>query len=124
LISFSFTREVKLTFLSRNIKYILTRSSGRAFTVFHWCFDFGTVAGPTISALIAAHTNWTYTYKWTAGLIGAAIIPVFFFLEETSWGREEGAVNIPPPVNFFAGRIATFFPGNRVTPKTTLTQTV
>jgi MFS family permease len=22
---------------------------GRAFTVFHWCFDFGTVAGPTLS---------------------------------------------------------------------------
>jgi MFS family permease len=25
---------------------------GRAFTVFHWCFDFGTVAGPTISVCI------------------------------------------------------------------------
>jgi MFS family permease len=106
------------------MKYLLTSGAGRAFTVFHWCFDFGTVAGPTISALIAAHTNWTYTYKWTAGLVGAAIIPVFFFLEETSWNREEGAVNITPPVNFFASRIATFFPGNKVTPKITLTQMV
>ena len=80
--------------------------------------------GPTISALIAAYTNWTYTYKWTAGLVGAAIVPVFFLLQETSWDRDEEAVNTPPPVNFLAGRIATFFPGNRVTHKTTFAQTV
>jgi hypothetical protein len=98
--------------------------SGRAFTVFHWCFDFGTVAGPTLSALIAARTDWTYTYKWTAGLVAASTLLVFFFLQETSWDREEGAVNYPPPANFFAGRIATFFPGNRVSPKTTFAQTV
>ena len=92
--------------------------------MFHWCFDFGTVAGPTLSALIAARTDWTYTYKWTAGLVAASILLVFFFLLETSWDREEGAVNYPPPANYFAGRIATFFPGNRVSPKTTFAQTV
>ncbi len=42
------------------------------------------LVGPTISALIAANTNWTYTYKWTAGLVGASIVTVFLFLEETS----------------------------------------
>jgi hypothetical protein len=98
--------------------------SGRAFTVFHWCFDFGTVAGPTLSALIAANTNWTYTYKWTTGLVGAAIVLVFIFLEETSWDRGEGVVNLVPAANFFANRIATFLPGSRVTSKTTFAQTV
>jgi MFS family permease len=44
---------------------------GRAFTVFHWCFDFGTVAGPTISAFIDAKTSWTNAYKWSAGLVGS-----------------------------------------------------
>ena len=103
---------------------ILIEDLGRAFTLFHWCFDFGTVAGPTLSALIAAHTNWTYTYKWTAGLVGTAIILAFLLLEETSWNREEGAVNIPPTSKFIRSRFATFFPGNRVTPTTTSAQTV
>ncbi|KAE9379667.1 MFS general substrate transporter [Stipitochalara longipes BDJ] len=97
---------------------------GRAFTIFHWCFDFGTVAGPTLSALIAAHTDWTYTYKWTAGLVGAAIILVFLFLQETSWNRAKGATNTPSPAKFLASRIATFFPGIRVTPNTTFAQTL
>ena len=97
---------------------------GRAFTVFSWCFDFGTVAGPTLSALISANTNWTNAYKWTAGLVGFTLITVFLFLHETSWDRTPGAINPAPPTSFFANRIATFFPGNRVTPKTTFVKTV
>ena len=97
---------------------------GRAFNVFHWCFDFGTVAGPTISALIAAKTNWTYTYKWTAGLVAASIVAVFLFLEETSWDRSPDAIKKVLPQAFFASRIASFFPGNKVAPKTSLIKMV
>ena len=82
------------------------------------------MAGPTLSALIAANTNWTYTYKWTTGLVGAAIVLVFLFLEETSWDRGEGVVNLVPAANFFTNRIATFLPGTRVTSGTTFAQTV
>ncbi|KAM3084098.1 hypothetical protein ACMFMG_001796 [Clarireedia jacksonii] len=90
---------------------------GRAFTVFHWCFDFGTVAGPTISALISANTTWRNTYWWTAGLAFLAAVLVVLFLHETSWNREPHAVNPDSPASFVANRIATFLPGTRVTPK-------
>jgi MFS family permease len=97
---------------------------GRAFTVFHWCFDFGTVAGPTISALISANTTWRNAYWWTAGLAFLAAVLVFLFLHETSWNRELDAVNPNPPSSFIGNRIATFLPGTKVTPKTTFARTV
>ncbi|KAF5868208.1 putative polyamine transporter protein [Botrytis fragariae] len=97
---------------------------GRAFTVFHWCFDFGTVAGPTLSALISAKSVWMNAYRWTAGLVGLAVILVFLFLHETSWDRTPGAMNPDPPSSFIANRIATFLPGTKVTPKTSFSQTL
>jgi len=97
---------------------------GRAYTIFHWCFDFGTVASPTISALITANSSWTNTYKWTAGLLGFTIILFFIFMHETWWNRNPGAKNPEPPKSFLANRIATFFPGTRVTPRTSFSQFV
>ncbi|KAI9642425.1 hypothetical protein NHQ30_009230 [Ciborinia camelliae] len=97
---------------------------GRAFTVFYWCFDFGTVAGPTLSALISAKSVWMNAYRWTSGLVGLAVIFVFLFLHETSWDRTPGAVNPDPPSSFIANRMATFLPGTKVTPKTSLSQTL
>jgi MFS family permease len=97
---------------------------GRAFTVFHWCFSFGTVAGPTLSAFISAKGSWTYAYWWTAGLAGLTLFPVFFFLHDTTWDRNANAVNTPAPTNFFANRFATFCMRATVTPKISITQTV
>jgi MFS family permease len=97
---------------------------GRAFTAFHWCFSFGTVAGPTLSAFISSAGSWTYTYWWTAGLLGFTLFPVFFFLHETSWNRNVDGVNIPAPQGFFANRFSTFCMGSKVTPETTFLKTV
>jgi MFS family permease len=97
---------------------------GRAFTIFHWSFDFGTVAGPTISAFISANTSWTYAYWWTAGLVGFALFPVFLFLHDTSWNRENEAINRPLPGGFLANRFATFCVGTKVTPKTSFHEIV
>ncbi|KAF7885854.1 uncharacterized protein EAF02_004363 [Botrytis sinoallii] len=92
--------------------------------VFHWCFDFGTVAGPISSALISAKSEWMNAYRWTAGLVDLAVILVFLFLHETSWDRTPGAVNPDPPSSFIANRIATFLPGTKVTSRTSFSQTL
>ena len=98
---------------------------GRAFTIFHWFFDFGTVAGPTLSAFIASTGSWTYSFWWTAGLAGLALIVSFVFLHETYWDREPGADNsYDAPTSFVANRIATFLPGTKATPYTSFAQTV
>jgi len=97
---------------------------GRAFTAFHWCLNFGSVAGPTLSAYISSNRSWTLEFWWTVGLLGVAIISCLLFMHETAWVREPDAVNSPAPDGFFANRFATFFPGTRVTPKSSARQTV
>jgi MFS family permease len=97
---------------------------GRAFTVFHWCLNFGSVAGPTLSAFISSDRSWTLEFWWTVGLLGFTIILCFLFMHETAWIREADAVNAAAPEGFVANRIATFLPGNKVTPKSSLRQTV
>jgi MFS family permease len=97
---------------------------GRAFTVFHWCFSFGTVAGPTLSAFVSAKGSWTGAYWWTAALVGATLMPVFAFLDNTSWDRGVNVVNVPAIDGFFASRFATFCLGTKSTPKTSFAETV
>lgn len=97
---------------------------GRAFNVFHFWFDFGTVAGPTIGGLIVARSTWPNAYWFTTGLTGLALITVFLFLHETTWDRTPGATNKTAPTNFITNRVATFFPGTQVTPKTTVAKVV
>jgi len=92
---------------------------GRAFTAFHWCLNFGSMAGPTLSAFIAANRSWTLEFWWTVGLVGAAVICCFFFLHETAWDRENEGNNPSVIDGFVANRFATFFVGDRVTPKST-----
>ncbi|KAE8441863.1 hypothetical protein EG329_004218 [Mollisiaceae sp. DMI_Dod_QoI] len=96
---------------------------GRAFTAFHWCLNFGSIAGPTLSAFVSSNKSWTYEFWWTVGLLGFTIILCLLFMHETSWVREPDAINAPAPEGFIANRIATFFPGNKVTPKSTWRQT-
>jgi MFS family permease len=97
---------------------------GRAFTIFHWCLNFGSVAGPTASAFIAGNRSWTLEFWWTVGLVGFTCLLCLLFMHETSWNREPGAVNNPAPEGFLTNRFATFFPGSKVAPKTTLRETV
>ncbi|RDW80542.1 hypothetical protein BP5796_05240 [Coleophoma crateriformis] len=95
---------------------------GRAFTVFHFFFDFGTIAGPAISGLIAARSSWTAAYWWTAALAGVAFITVFIFLRDTTWDRSPGADNPPQPESFWKNRASTFLPGTAITKKSTGSQ--
>lgn len=98
---------------------------GRAFTVFHWCFSFGTVAGPTLSAFISASRSWTDAYWWTAGLVGFTLFPVFFFLHDTSYdSRTNNIGGVQAPIGFWSNRLATFLMGSKVTLKTSSSQIV
>lgn len=98
---------------------------GRAFTIFHYCFDFGTVAGPTLGAFVESAGSWTFLYWFTTGLSCLALIVGFLFLHETAWDREPGADHSrAPPESFVANRIATFFPGTKVAPYISFLDTV
>lgn len=97
---------------------------GRAFTAFHWSLNFGSMAGPTISAFIVASRSWTLEFWWTAGLVGFAAVCCFYFLYDTSWERDHEELNPPAIDGFVANRFATFFPGTKVTPRSTMRQTV
>ncbi|KAJ5762168.1 uncharacterized protein N7511_005550, partial [Penicillium nucicola] len=87
---------------------------GRAFTVLHMSFLFGTIAGPTFSGFVSAHSFFPVEFWWTVGLLGFTLICCFFLLEETGFDRECPEKNPNIPSERMANRIATFFPGNRV----------
>jgi len=97
---------------------------GRAFTAFHWCLNFGSMAGPTLSAFVAANRSWTLEYWWTVALVGLAATCCFLFMYETSWVRDGDAFNPPAIEGFLPNRAATFLPGTKVTPKSSTKQTV
>ncbi|OQD84685.1 hypothetical protein PENANT_c012G01696 [Penicillium antarcticum] len=60
---------------------------GRAFTVLHMAFLFGTIAGPTFSGFVSAHSFFPVEFWWTVGLLGFTLLCCFFFLEETGFDR-------------------------------------
>lgn len=101
---------------------------GRFFTYFYWAVDFGTVAGPTLGAFIgsASGANWTDAFWWSAGLAGVAVIMMFLFVQETHWNREDEAENefYVTPSGFVASRVATYFPGTKVTPRVSALEVV
>lgn len=101
---------------------------GRVFTIFHLALNFGASAGPTFSGFIAANHYWPIEYWWSVAILGVTAILVFLFLEETSFDRTEGAINMTPPEGFVANRIQTFLPflpgRNSVVKPTTLSETV
>lgn len=90
---------------------------GRAFAVFEVLIIFAVVGGGTLGGFIAQTNPWNYVFWWTLGPVGAAIILVFFFVEDTTFNRDpdlpsRGAL----PKNWFANRMATFFPGTKTQP--------
>jgi len=90
---------------------------GRAFTVFHFFMDFGTIGGPTLGAFVASGRLWTSAYWYAFALASFAMLMCFFFLHDTAWDRSARADNHKTvPEGFIAGRIATLLPGTRVTP--------
>ena len=90
---------------------------GKAFAFFTLMFLLGILAGPTFSGFIAFHTDWPVEFWWNVASTGAMAILVFVFLEETGWTRDGSQKQYPvPPKAWLSNRIATFFPGTKVTP--------
>ncbi|KAJ6029274.1 Major facilitator superfamily domain general substrate transporter [Penicillium canescens] len=96
---------------------------GRAFTALHMSFLFGTIAGPTFSGFVSAHSFFPVEFWWTVGLLGFTLLCCFFFLEETGFDRVCPGKNPDIPSGRIANRIATFLPGNRVVGPTTWKET-
>ncbi|KAJ5962293.1 hypothetical protein N7501_007234 [Penicillium viridicatum] len=96
---------------------------GRAFTALHMAFLFGTIAGPTFSGFVSAHSFFPVEFWWTVGLLGLTLICCFCFLEETGFDRECFERNPDVPAGILANRFATFFFGQRVVLPTTWKET-
>lgn len=97
---------------------------GRAFTVLHMAFLFGTIAGPTFSAFISARAYFPTEFWWSVGLLGGVLVLVLLFLEETGFDREHEDSNPDIPQSFFAKRWATFFFGRRVVRNRSISEAV
>ena len=92
---------------------------GRAFTSYELSFLLGVTASPTLGGFIVQSRPWPYVFWWTLGPLCAAIVLVFFFLEETGFTRDPAAtVRFPEkPQGYIKERIATLLPGTKVVPK-------
>lgn len=87
---------------------------GKAFAIFEVLIIFAVVGGGTLGGFIAQSRPWDYVFWWTLGPVGAAIISVLFFVEDTGFSRDSTAMKRPSlPKGSVANRIATFFPGTR-----------
>lgn len=90
---------------------------GKAFAVFEVLIIFAVVGGGTIGGFIAESKPWEYVFWWTLGPVGAAIVAVFVFVEDTTFDRTPGAMQRAPlPRSWFANRVATFLPGIKTQP--------
>ncbi|KAI9046870.1 hypothetical protein LZ554_008948 [Drepanopeziza brunnea f. sp. 'monogermtubi'] len=89
---------------------------GKAFALFEVLIIFAVVGGGTLGGFIAETNPWTYVFWWTLGPIGAAIISVFLFVEDTTFDRTPGAIQRQLPTGYLANRLATFFIGTRTQP--------
>lgn len=87
---------------------------GKAFAVFEVLIIFAVVGGGTLGGFIVEKNPWPYAFWWTLGPVGASIIAVFLFVEETGYDRDAATPSRAPlPKNWIANRIATFLPGTR-----------
>ncbi|KAL9129156.1 MAG: hypothetical protein Q9175_007372 [Cornicularia normoerica] len=94
---------------------------GRAFTVLEVSLNAGAVAAPVFGGFIADTKPWPDVFWWLVAVIAFSILLAFFFLEETSFRRDEESEPLPQrPSSFTSNRIATFFPGTAVVPRTTV----
>lgn len=89
---------------------------GKAFAIFEVLIIFAVVGGGTLGGFIAERKPWNYSFWWTLGPVGAAILAVFLFVEDTSYSRDGSPSRAPLPKNWIANRVATFLPGTKTTP--------
>lgn len=96
---------------------------GRAFTFFFFWFDLGTMAGPTLSALVADDLGWRSGFWWTVILCGVSALAIFCSLSNTDYDRT-GAVTRGSGQPWAQERIETFFPGSRNMPRASFAELV
>lgn len=93
---------------------------GRAFTVFHFSFDLGIAAGPSLCAFVgAAAGDWPWAFWWTAILLAVCAALMFFLLNDTTWDRSVEVQDRRAPEGYWSSRVATFLPGTQITPRLT-----
>lgn len=63
---------------------------GRGYAVFSASVILGAAVAGTASGFIVGSTGWTVQFWWIVGLLGVAILAVFFWLEDTTFDRTEG----------------------------------
>lgn len=97
---------------------------GRVFTSFELSFLLGVNVAPTVSGFIVNNASWTWSFWWTLIPCVIAIVLVFVFLEETGGYAEKSRPFPEQPTLYLNNRVATFFPGNKIVPRTTLAETV
>ena len=87
---------------------------GKAFAIFKVLIIFAVVGGGTLGGFIAETQPWNYVFWWTLGPVGAAIVLVFLFVEDTNFSRDPAVPGPAPlPKSWLINRIATYLPGSR-----------
>ena len=90
---------------------------GKAFAIFEVLIIFAVVGGGTLGGFIAQSRPWDYVFWWTLGPVGAAIICVFLFVEDTEYDRNSTDPRRHAlPKTWLANRVATFLPGTKTQP--------
>ncbi|MCJ1359763.1 MAG: hypothetical protein MMC33_009765 [Icmadophila ericetorum] len=92
---------------------------GKAFTVLEVCIFGGILVAPVLGGFIANSKPWPFVFWWLVAVSGLSVILTFLLLEETSYSRENPALNTPRPQSYVANRICTFLPGTKTIPRTT-----
>ena len=93
---------------------------GKAFMFYLATLNLGTVLAPTVSGYIVGNVEWPVQIWWTVAVEGVAAALTFLFLEETGFQRDG---DTSPDVvssssrSYISNRIATFFPGTMIVPK-------
>jgi MFS family permease len=88
---------------------------GKAFSCYTITTLFGTSMGPTLSGFIVGRSHWPVQFWWCVGALAFQAALVFFFLEDTTYDRENLENNKSrEELSYLSNRIATFFPGNKI----------
>ena len=92
---------------------------GRAFAIYGIMPALGTLMGSTFGAFIAGKQKWTVSFWWTTPLLGLVAILIFLTTEETRRRSVQAGDRKVPRHGYLASRMATFFPGTKVTIRST-----
>ena len=96
----------------------------KAFICYEISILLGATVGPTSSGFISNSQSWTVCFWWTVPLLAISAIALLLFGEETGYDRQGGTMPVKVPRGYLANRIATYFPGTKITVKPSAAQSV